>query len=68
MKCLLVIMIALLSGCGGLVTEEEWAVYEKLCAPNGGIQQVDKFYDTTLVCKNGAKFSQYILEKELKKK
>jgi len=54
---ILVLTCTAMVSCGGWVDPKEWAVYEELCKPNGGIESVQKWAYTTLHCKNGAIFS-----------
>lgn len=62
-----VVVLALnlsLASCGW-VESEEIEAFESLCASNGGVDYLDKGVSTQYYCKNGARFSQEGVTKEM---
>lgn len=52
----MLLLLTMLTGCGGYVSNASMYNADKLCGSNGGVKHLSIWAAYTLVCNNGAEF------------
>lgn len=62
-----ILVVMLLSSCGGTVTQDMWATAERLCSKNGGVKYLIVMESMELRCNNGSFFSAVVFRNDMKR-